>query len=182
MKKEQIISDRQSYKNCTRAFIHNPATYFNAYLNVIAKLTEITSKTTTNAFVSLSLCKLWFNPRGERERELQRVCERNRRKRGVEVLIKCTKLESRDSPQRERPMQSMQSLRRRNHKMHFKLHFASGWGMDLWLSVGYESLTFLGYHHELGGRSITWNNGDQIVSKSLYSERLQDIAQEMEAK
>ena len=52
--------------------------------------------------------------------------------------------------------------------MHFKLHFASGWGMDLGLSVGYESLTFLGYHHELGGRSITWNNGDQIVSKSLY--------------
>ena len=86
----------------------------------------------------------------------------------MEVLIKCTKLESRDSPQRERPMQSMQSLRRRNHKMHFKLHFASGWGMDLGLSVGYESLTFLGYHHELGGRSITWNNGDQIVSKSLY--------------
>ena len=41
----------------------------------------------------------------------------------MQVLIKCTKLERRDSPKCERLMQSMQSLRRRNHKMHFKLHF-----------------------------------------------------------
>ena len=51
----------------------------------------------------------------------------------MEVLIKCSKLASRDLPQRERPMQSMQSLRR-NHKMHFKLYLALGNGCQ---TVGY---------------------------------------------